>query len=165
MTDEAFDPDKDRGEAIVDQEPVKPRFLGPLIMDAIVHADCYCKPGDPTCRDWINAHQRWSAIHKSVIDSLTRRDFPGAPHGSVLEQVHRVFTAYQGDIDPWMIAAELVAFVDKHSILKYTESKFVGTVIDLDAWIPGDDIDNDVLVLAELRHYREKSSKEGNETT
>lgn len=46
--------------------------LSQALLDAIVHADCYCKPGDPTCQDWPDAKARWDAIHASVVASLAR---------------------------------------------------------------------------------------------
>lgn len=40
------------------------------IHDAIVNADCYCTPGDPTCADWTSAAHRWAAIHAAVMKTI-----------------------------------------------------------------------------------------------
>jgi hypothetical protein len=47
-------------------EPQVPS-LSDLVKDAIINADCFCKPGDPTCADWLSAEHRWDAIHTAVM--------------------------------------------------------------------------------------------------
>lgn len=44
------------------------------ILEAIVNADCYCEPGDPTCEDWVNKDARWKAIHESVMAVVLKAD-------------------------------------------------------------------------------------------
>lgn len=44
--------------------------LSEAVMDAIVSADCYCKPGDPTCGDWTSETHRWETIHRAVMNAI-----------------------------------------------------------------------------------------------
>ena len=44
--------------------------LSEAVMDAIVSADCYCRPGDPTCGDWTNETHRWETIHRAVMNAI-----------------------------------------------------------------------------------------------
>lgn len=43
------------------------------IFNAIINSDCYCKPGDPTCEDWLDANHRWRAIFDGVIGVINER--------------------------------------------------------------------------------------------
>lgn len=81
MSDETIPdptPFNDLGRALdISEENIEPEpSLSELIYDAICHADCYCKPGDPTCSDWRDSQHRWEAIHHSVMTTLDLYDTP-----------------------------------------------------------------------------------------
>lgn len=75
MTDETT-PDPGRALDLEDEEVEPKSTLSQLIFDAIAMADCYCKPGDPTCEDWRDSQHRWEAIHHSVMTTLDLNDIP-----------------------------------------------------------------------------------------
>jgi hypothetical protein len=37
-----------------------------VIYETIVNADCYCKPGDPTCEDWPSSEYRWHKLTAAI---------------------------------------------------------------------------------------------------
>ena len=67
MDDPTTDPDaQDISSSYV--EVVEPQHtLSELVRDAIVNSDCFCKPGDPTCSDWVDSEHRWNSIHTAVM--------------------------------------------------------------------------------------------------
>ncbi len=46
--------------------------LAKAVREAIVNSDCYCRPGDPTCEDWVTSSHRWNAQSKAVVRALRR---------------------------------------------------------------------------------------------
>lgn len=65
-------------------EPAPEEFIPPIhistlsdaVFDAIMNADCYCKPGDPTCEDWRNSDHRWHTIHRAVMNVIGKEEIP-----------------------------------------------------------------------------------------
>lgn len=76
------------------------RPLSDRIHQAIVNADCYCKPGDPTCEDWKDAVHRWDTIHKSVMNVI---DSP--PQSNLVDhaRVELVKMGEDSDVIEWYL--------------------------------------------------------------
>ncbi len=48
------------------------KTLTEVVEDAVASSDCYCRPGDATCQDWINTPHRWRTQTKAVVEALQR---------------------------------------------------------------------------------------------
>lgn len=72
------------------------------IYDAV--SDCYCKPGDPTCKDWIDAWHRWRsladavmAIVAPIVERAERLDEILAEAEGMLAEFHETIGRYVPD--------------------------------------------------------------------